>query len=189
MSGGAGAERGEVMIALLRGINVGGRNKLAMSDLRDITEGCGFEDVQTYIQSGNVVFRGPGGSAHADQLTAAITRISGLTPAVVVRTLDEVRAVSEANPFLDRSDDLTHHHVVFTGEDAEVPLAGVDLVEFSPEAAVARGRHVYLFLPGGMGRSRLASDLGRLLDSRATTRNWRTVLKLLEMAQEAAAAE
>lgn len=182
----------EVVVALLRGINVGGSSKLAMADLRNAVEACGYTDVRTHVQSGNVVLGVPTDHPTAgdpDAVAAAIHRSvaarTPVQPAVLVRTREELLSVASANPFLDRSDDPTHHHVVFLAEDAS--LGDVAPEDFAPEDAVAVGREVYLFLPGGMGRSKLAVALGRRGTGTGTARNWRTVAKLVELADALAA--
>jgi uncharacterized protein (DUF1697 family) len=171
------------MVALLRGVNVGGKAKLAMADLREIVAGCGFEDVRTYIQSGNVVFTTPGKAdpdAVAATLATAIAAGSSVAPDVVVRTAAELAAVVDANPFLRRGEDTAHLHVSFTGTKPDLGID--DLARYAPEEAATAGREVYLFLPNGMGRSKLAADLARRSRPPGTARNWRTVTKLLEMA-------
>jgi uncharacterized protein (DUF1697 family) len=173
-----------VMVALLRGINVGGKGKLPMADLRAIVAGLGHEDVRTYIQSGNVVFdaRSTSTDEVAAELAEAIARESEVAPAVVVRTAAELQAVVDDDPFVSRGEDTASVHVAFFAEDAEDPG---DLSRFAPEEAVAIGREVHLFLPGGMGRSKLAASFGRSGAAVGTARNWRTVTTLLEMASGA----
>ena len=177
-----------VMVALLRGINVGGSGILPMARLREIATSVGFTEVRTYIQSGNVVFAGRQRStdAAAVALRSAIVSSTGLDPQVIVRTRDELAAVVDANPFLQRGDDPDHLHVMFLDEDAEALIEGLDLRSRLPEEAIAIGRELYLQLPAGMGRSKLATDLARRLGSTGTVRNWRTVTTLLGMARELA---
>jgi uncharacterized protein (DUF1697 family) len=177
-----------VMLALVRGVNVGGKKKLAMADLRQIAEECGFEEVRTYIQSGNAVFRVKGmrTGTVAERLRAGIADRAGLAVDVVVRTRDELAAVVDDNPYVARGEDPAHLHAVFLIEPASDPLGALDLDAYSPEEASAAGSHVYLFLPNGMGRSKLAVDLGRLEQARGTARNWRTVTTLLDMADDLA---
>lgn len=180
-----------VMIALVRGINVGGKSKLAMSDLRRVAEQeCGFGDVSTYIQSGNVVFTTTrSADAAAVTLRDALVTAPGVSPAVIVRTRDQFDDVIEANPFLaDRiargpTIDPNHLHVVFMSSTATIDPD--DLDSYLPEAAVARGSEIYLHLPSGVGRSKLALALTKGRNASAkdgTMRNWRTVTKLAEMA-------
>jgi uncharacterized protein (DUF1697 family) len=174
------------MVALLRGVNVGGRSKLVMAHLREIAESCGYERVRTYIQSGNLVFASaePDTDAVAEVLRAAIAEQTSVSPDVMVQTRDELARVVVENPFLARGDDPAHMHVVFTNGPARPALGSLDLDSYAPEAAAAVGRQLYLFLPGGMGRSKLAADLARQKGPSGTARNWRTVTKLLALADE-----
>lgn len=174
-------------MALLRGVNVGGRTKLPMADLRSAVEACGFVDVGTYVQSGNVVLRVPEGhptsgdaGAVADAVRRAVADRTDVQPDVVVRFREELHRVLAGNPFLDRSGDPTHHHVAFLAGPAS--LGDVDPSAFAPEDAAAGEREVYLFLPGGIGRSKLAAALSRRATGSGTVRNWRTVTKLAELA-------
>lgn len=174
-----------VMVVLVRGINVGGRSKLAMADLRAIAEGCGFEQVRTYIQSGNLVCTTSESSsaAVAATLEKALATATELQPAVMARTLDEWAAAVDGNPFLQRGEDPAHLHVTFLGTGEKASLGDLDVAAYAPEEAAVVGAQLYLFLPTGMGRSKLAGDLARRKGPAGTTRNWRTTLKLLEMAQ------
>ena len=170
-------------VALLRGINVGGRT-LKMADLREIVSDAGGTDVATYIQSGNVVLSHRMRSADrlADALASAIERTSGMAIPVVCRTAAQWEAVIEANPFPAAGG--TTLHVVFLGSDtARDALDHIELDSFAPEECALVGRELYLHLPAGMGRSRLAVELSKRRSPMAigTARNWNTVLKLQEM--------
>jgi uncharacterized protein (DUF1697 family) len=173
------------MVALLRGINVGGKGSLAMAKLREVAEGLGYDDVQTYIQSGNLVLRtsDPASTVERD-LAEAIAGLGGVQPAVIVRSRAQLQKVVDGNPFLKRGEDASSCHVVFAAKARELPLGRLDLSAYAPEEAVAVGKELYLFLPGGMGRSKLAGDLAKDKTAVGTARNWRTVTKLLEMAAE-----
>jgi uncharacterized protein (DUF1697 family) len=176
-----------IHVALLRGINAGGRNKLAMAKLRQVAEGCGFEGVSTHVQSGNAVLRSsqPSGGAVAARLREALREATGLDVPVMVRTRSELAAVVAGNPFPDRVRDPTRVHVVFWEQALRKdPLAGLELGSYAPEEARTLCGHLYLHLPGGIGRSRLAADLARRDGPAGTVRNWRTVTKLLEIADE-----
>lgn len=167
------------MVALLRGINVGGRGKLPMADLRTMAEGCGFTDVSTYIQSGNLVFGTDASpAAAAAALEAALATSSDVTTAVVIRTSAQMAAVIADSPFRARSDDPAQLHVVFLGPNDEPSLPS-DLEAFAPDEARVVGSEVHLFLPNGLGRSKLAAKVTRM----GTTRNWRTTTTLSEMVQ------
>ena len=172
-----------VMVALLRGINVGGSTTLPMARLRDIVSECGYEHVRTYIQSGNVVFTTSARSTTrvARELEAAIAASSTVKPAVIVRTREELAEVVAANPFLARGEDAAHQHALFlpAGIDADaVPSAPSE----SGEAAAPGPGVVYLHLPHGVGRSAFASAVIGAQGPAGTMRNWRTVTKLLSMA-------
>jgi uncharacterized protein (DUF1697 family) len=180
-----------VMVALLRGINVGGKTSLPMAELRAAVEGAGFDDVRTYIQSGNVVFRSSQRSTAAVEktLTKAIAAVGKVAPDVMVRTRTELQAVVAGSPFLRRGEDEAKLHVVFLGGSAKATVDGSDLDQFLPEEAIAVGREVHLFLPGGVGRSKLAEALTkaqRKAGPSGTMRSWRTVTKLLALADELA---
>jgi uncharacterized protein (DUF1697 family) len=172
------------MVALLRGINVSGHNKLPMADLRAVVDECGYGPSRTYIQSGNVVLASDTDDPEAvgAQLRAAIADTTGIDTPVIVRTADELVEIVEQNPYLERGEDPSHVHVSFYDRDAE-PQPG-DLDRFAPEDATADGPNLYLFLPGGVGRSKLAAHLTKKSEPRGTLRNWRTVTKLLEMTGE-----
>ncbi|HYI61785.1 MAG TPA: DUF1697 domain-containing protein [Acidimicrobiales bacterium] len=172
------------MVALLRGVNVGGRGTLAMADLRRVAEGCGHTDVRTYVQSGNLVFSTTSRSTRtvADGLRDAIAEATDVRPDVVVRTARELHRVIDDNPYADRDPEPTQLHVVFLPGTAKASLPGLDLDAFAPEHATARGQHLYLYLPDGAGRSKLATTLARGAGAEGTMRNWRTVTKLAEMA-------
>ena len=171
-------------IALLRGINVGGKNKLPMADLRDIFGDAGCVAVQTYIQSGNVVFEAAQDLAGRlpEIVTQAISERFGFETAVVVRSGEELRQIVDSNPF-DTSGDPRFLQVAFL-EEAPSPeaISRLDLERSPPDAFAVRGRNVYLHYPNGVARSKLTNEyLAAQLQTASTMRNWRTVLTLLEM--------
>jgi uncharacterized protein (DUF1697 family) len=171
------------MVALLRGINVGGKTTLSMAKLREVAAGLGYDDVGTYIQSGNLFLRsGDSVSKVEKDLASAIAGLGGVQPAVMVRTRSQLAKVVADNPYLARGEDPQACHVVFGAKAAKPSLARLDLATYAPEEAVAVGKELYLFLPGGMGRSKLAGDLAKDRAAVGTARSWRTVTKLLEMA-------
>ena len=171
-----------VMVALLRGVNVGGRGKLPMADLREVATDLGYDDVATYIQSGNLVLRSSDAATKvAKDLAAAIAELGGVKPAVMVRSRSQLAKVVDANPFLRRGEDASLCHVTFMETAASGALTSLDLEKHPPDEANAVGKELYLFLPSGMGRSKLAADLARNKKATGTTRNWRTVTTLLGM--------
>jgi uncharacterized protein (DUF1697 family) len=159
-------------IALLRGINVGGHRIIKMADLRTMVVAAGARDVETYIQSGNVVFS----HAHASaaELEKQIAKATGFDVAVILRTADEWNALIAQNPFTDAA----NIHVFFTA----APVT-CSVVASKPERYEVWDRDVYVDLPNGLGRSKLAGSLAKALPG-ATARNWRTVLQLKEMASK-----
>ena len=172
-------------VALLRGINVGGKKKIAMADLRSLFSELGFEDVVTYIQSGNVVFRTS--RADADALSAKIEReiaaVFGIKPAVLLRMPKELTTIAERNPYLSRNADLSKLHVVFLDHaPAKRAAAALDTERSPGDEFTLKGREIYLHLPNGAGRSKLTIDyFERALGARATQRNWKTLLRLIEL--------
>jgi uncharacterized protein (DUF1697 family) len=175
-----------VIVALLRGVNVGGRGKLAMTDLREVAAAAGIGDARTYIQSGNLVGTTPSRStdAVARSLAEAIAGLGGVAPDVAVRTRAELAKVIEHSPFLRRGEDPGLLHVAFMVGRGKAKVELADLDRYSPDEIVAVDRELHLFTPNGLGRSKLAADLLRPKLARGTMRNWRTVTKLLEMADE-----
>ncbi|MER6558124.1 DUF1697 domain-containing protein [Streptomyces sp. NPDC001027] len=175
--------------ALLRGINVGGNRKLPMAELRALLEELGHGDVRTYLQSGQAVFS----SAHGDEeslaagLTAAIEKRFGFTVGVLVRDHAYLRAVADACPFPAAELEAKQLHATyFSGPVDEERFVGIDRAAHLPEDFRLGDRVLYLYAPDGLGRSTLAEQLARPRVNKgliATTRNWNTVLKLVEMTQ------
>jgi uncharacterized protein (DUF1697 family) len=172
-------------VALLRGVNVGG-NMLRMERVREVFCGMGFGGVRTYIQSGNVVFEmgrlERGWCGRCEQELAGETR---LAVGVIGRTVGEMRKIVEGNPFVgEKGVDEGKLHVTFLEARAtsagEAKLAGI---KAGGDRYVVKGCEVYLYCPGGYGKSKLVnSAIERAMGMRATTRNWRTVKVLAEMA-------
>jgi uncharacterized protein (DUF1697 family) len=175
------------MVALLRGVNVGGKGTLPMADLRAIATALGYGDVATYIQSGNLVLSTTDSAATvARDLAAAIAAGSSVAPAVIVRSRRQLAKVVRDSPFLARGEDPAQLHVTFTDGPAAPLLACLDLPAYAPEEAIAVGKELHLNLPNGIGRSKLAADLARSKGSTGTTRSWRTLTTLVDMADQAA---
>lgn len=170
--------------ALVRGVNVGGK-KLPMAALRELLGGLGFEDVATYVQSGNAVFRAGRGKARAleTSIEQAIASEVGLDVTVVVRTHDELAQVHADNPFVAAGCDPAKLYVTFLAQAPDDERAAALAGETSEnEELRLAGREVYLHYPGGYGRARINNAfIERRLAVRATNRNWRTVGKLVEL--------
>ena len=169
-------------VALLRGVNVGGRNKLPMASLRAIVEAEGGEAVSSYIQSGNVVFRAPDkvGAALAKKLTARIMADFGFAPDVVVLDLKAFNAALKKNPFQSAADP-SKLLVMFLNRPAERAAIGeVKEARARGEKVKAAGGVVFFHAPAGIARSKAGDKLARLFPD-GTMRNWRTCLKIEEM--------
>ena len=167
----------EKYVAYLRAINVGGSKIIKMDDLRSMFTSFGLQDVQTYIQSGNVVVRGP--RPDAGSIMDKVEAKFGFRRDVQVFSAAAFEAVALACPFSPVVG--KHLHVWFTG-----PIEGLDLAEAIAHAAEDEAlrigpQAVYLYAPSGIGRSKLAEKLPRYLPASATARNWSTVQKLREM--------
>jgi uncharacterized protein (DUF1697 family) len=184
-------------VALLRGINVGGRNRVAMADLRRLTEELGHTEVGTYIQSGNVLFTSPDTdcSALADALEQAIARNLTVRPAVVVLSRADLAQVIADNPFPDEPNPRCLHAVFRRLDLAPEAIAAVDEAQQrarakgSRDEAVPVGRALFLRTPDGLGRSELAAQLGRSsVQADGTARNWATVTRLMAMLDSGASA-
>lgn len=182
-------------VALLRGINVGGRNRVAMADLREVAASLGHTEVTTYIQSGNVAFAGADpdadSSALAAALEAAIAGRLGVRPAVVVVSRDELLRVVADNPFPDEPNPKAVHAVFFADAAAPDRVAAVAAAVERARAKGSRdearvvGRALYLWTPDGLGRSVLAAELNRGAgggpSASGTARNWATVTTLARL--------
>jgi uncharacterized protein (DUF1697 family) len=172
-------------IVLLRGVNVGGRNKLAMPALRDALEAAGMENVVTYVQSGNVVLDS---AAKADVLARTCEDVIadgfGLKVGVVVRTRAELAKIVARDPLGGVADQEKLYQVTFCSQKPEkAALAKLAERAVEGEQLIAQGREIYAWFPHGVGRSKLAAQLGKQdLGTVVTARNWTTVTKLLELA-------
>ena len=172
-------------IALLRGINVGGHNKLPMGELTEILEGLGLQDVETYIQSGNVVFQKDdvNPSELSERIKSAINERRGFAPQVLVLSAEELEGAVEANPFPEAVDEPKRLHFYFLADAPENPdLETLENVKVESERFALEGRVFYLHAPDGIGRSKLAARVEKALGVAATARNWRSVRKIKEMA-------
>ena len=173
-------------VALLRGVNLGPRNKVPMPALRSLTESLGHNDVRTYIQSGNLVFRSAEKGNLAARLEQAIAAELGVKAAVVLRTAGELSKAIAGNPFVAAGADEKALHVVFLGSPPSRSAVKTLEPDRSPPDEFAVGRaEVYLRCPNGFGRSKLGVDwFEKKLGGPATIRNWRTVTTLAAMCEE-----
>jgi uncharacterized protein (DUF1697 family) len=174
-----------IHVALLRAINVGGKNKLPMKDLTAMFTGAGCGNVRSYIQSGNIIFTAPPGlpARLSGLITAQIKRRFGHEVPVVLRTVEQLAKVISTNPFIQAGVAERELHVMFL---ADLPDAGrirsLDAGRSAPDEFVVRGQEIYLRLPNGAARSKLTNQyFDSKLATVSTARNWRTVTKLLEL--------
>ena len=175
------------LIVLLRGVNIGPRNRVAMPKLRNVVEEAGFDDVRTYLQSGNVVLASTSSAAQvAREVERQIAKAFGLDIAVVVRTRAALAKVIDRNPLGDVADNPKRYQVSFLdGKPSSGVLRKLEAAVVPPEQFVTVGREIYAWHPAGVARSKLWALLaGRNLGVTATARNWTTVTKLLELAEE-----
>ncbi len=173
-------------VALLRGINVGGKHKLPMAELARIFDELGCSEVRTYIQSGNVVYLAEAAlAARVPALVAAALEAQrGFAVPVVGRSAAELAAVAAGNPFLAEGADPATLHVAFlAAAPRAAAIAALDPDRSPPDRFHLVGRELYLCLPNGVARSKLTNDyLDRTLGTTSTIRNWKTVLALVELA-------
>jgi len=171
------------IISMLRGINVGGHNKILMNDLKDLYSSLGFQNVRTYIQSGNVVFNFPDieRSDLERMIVDAIKKRFDLDIDVINRTSEEIRSVLNNKPI--SCEDESKLYVTFLREKVEdLDLLELEKVKGTREEFHLSGSEIYLMYPDGIGRTKLNNSyIERKLKVQATTRNWRTVKKLNEM--------
>lgn len=174
-------------IALFRGINVGGHNRLPMKDLAELLTGEGCSDVATYIQSGNVVFSHA--ESNAEKLSRRITRQIesqlGFAPAVHLLSVAELKECVAQNPFREAEQEHKTLHLSFLAQPAvNANMAALKALQSGGEEFELTTRVFYLHAPSGIGRSKLAARVEKLLGVSTTSRNWRTVTKLLELAHK-----
>src|ERR1051326_4165255 len=178
-----------IIICMLRGVNVGGRNMIKMDALKALCVSLKLKDPQTYVQSGNVIFNS--GEKDLDKLTKrlqdAIERTAGFRPGVMLRTLAELQQVVARNPFGKRSGIEPGKLIVNFLADNPGKLAreNAQTIEIGPEEMHLIGREAYIYFPNGQGRSKFPwSAIERALGTSATGRNWNSVTKMLEIAEK-----
>lgn len=172
-------------VVLLRGVNLVGRNRLAMKDLKAVLENDGCAEVRTYVQSGNAVFRSRISDAARvrRRVASAISRGCGVEPRVFVLTQRDLERAVAGNPFPEaEADPKTVHLFFLAGTPKPGVLKTLQALAANGEQCALDGRVFYLFTPAGFGTSKLAQRAERLLGVDATARNWRTVTTLLRMA-------
>lgn len=171
-------------ISILRGINVGGRKRIKMAELKELYESLNFQNVKTYIQSGNAVFQYkeiPSMEITA-QIKNKINEVFGFDVAVFIWTKDEFQKIIEKNPFKD--DEINKLYVTFLSEiPLTCPISEIENRKDEFEKFKIFDKEVYLVIPGGYGKTNLSNNFfEKKLKVSATTRNWKTTNRLLEIA-------
>ena len=177
-----------VLVSMLRGVNVGGHNKIKMEALRALFESLGLRDAQTYIQSGNVIFRSDERDLDclAERIGDAILRRFGFRPGVVVRTCSDLRSAIARNPFAARPGMEPSRLVVtfLSGDPDQEARDKVLAIKVGPEELRISGRELYIYFPNTIGQSKLSLALvEKTLKTSGTGRNWGTVTKLRDLAE------
>lgn len=175
-----------VYVSMLRGINVSGQKKIKMAVLKTLYEDLGFGKVETYIQSGNVVFQSKKTSSVnlSKKIGSAIESQYGFTVPITIRTREELGKLIGANPFANRKNvDPSSLYVTFLeSRPKEALIASINTVDSKSDEFIVLGNEIYLSCPGGYGKTKLSNNFFESkLKQSATTRNWKTVNVLYEM--------
>ena len=178
-----------IYISMLRGINVGGNKRIKMEKLRDSFEALGFEQVKTYIQSGNVVFKAgkTSSAALSERIENRILGDFSFSVSVISRTADEIANIIKNNPFVNQPGiDPEKLHVAFLSEAPAPPaLNKLAQLTLKPDQSRCLGRELYLYFPNGVSGSSLwKHPLDGVLSVVTTTRNWKTVNSLHQICQD-----
>jgi uncharacterized protein (DUF1697 family) len=176
----------KILIALFRGINVGGNAILPMKDLVGILESLGLREVRTYIQSGNVVFRSTEGTLPqiSGRIRSEIRKRFGFEPQLLLLESTELAKAIESNPFPEAESEPKTLHLSFLASVPENPdLTTMKNLKKENERFALEGRVFYMHAPEGIGRSKLAANIEKLIGVPATSRNWRTVTSIMELAR------
>ncbi len=172
-------------IALLRGINVSGQKQIKMSELKTLFEEAGFQDAETYIQSGNVIFSSKKKSPAkiSEIISSAVKMKFGFDVQVIVVIPDELEYVFKSNPFVKKNKDPEKLYIIFLSSiPSKENLAKLKAIDYSPEEYIVDNRNIFLFVPNGYGKAKLNNNFfEKKLNVYATTRNLRTIKALLEI--------
>lgn len=182
--------RSAVYVALLRGVNVGGKRKLPMANLVRVFQDAGCTNVRTYIQSGNVVFESPSTTIESvsSSIEKELLRKMGFNVPIVIRTAAELAKVARSNPYLSAGSDEKLLYVIFlANKPTRAQIGSLDPHRSPGDLFQVVGSEIYLHFPNGTARSKLTVDyFDGKLDTISTMRNWRTVLSLIEMTDQRA---
>jgi len=172
-------------IALLRGINVSGQKQIKMPDLKSLFEESGFQNIETYIQSGNVIFTSKEKLPEKleQKISLAIKRKFGFDVQIIVLTPEEIEYVLNNNPFIKKKKESKKLYVTFLAKSpSNENINKLNAIDYSPEEYIIDGRYIYLFVPNGYGKAKLNNNFFESkLNVSATTRNWKKVNKMFEL--------
>jgi uncharacterized protein (DUF1697 family) len=176
-------------ICILRGINVSGYRMIKMEALRQLIAGLGFFNVQTYIQSGNIIFQSKDSNRFrlANLIADAILKKYNFDVPVLIKELEELKQIILSNPFInDKKKDLTHLHVTFlSGNPGRGKIKEIYEGQYKPDEFQIIGNNIYLYCPNGYGISKLTNSFWESkLKVTATTRNWKTSNELIRIAEK-----
>ncbi|WP_340152841.1 DUF1697 domain-containing protein [uncultured Marivirga sp.] len=178
----------ETKIAILRGINVGGKKKILMADLKILMQNLGYQNIQTYIQSGNIIFKADeklqNKEIAAGIETAILNKFDFEVP-VIVLSKNEIESAVANNPFYTPDADINNLHLTFLSEEPDKgKLALIEIVDCTPDQFKIINKNVFIYCEASYHKSKLTNDLfERKLKVKATTRNWKTVLKLWDLSK------
>jgi len=171
-------------LSILRGINVSGQKMIKMADLKALYEAMGFKNITTYIQSGNVIFESKNHKNMAAAIEQKIKEQYGFDVPVIIRNIDEIKAVIEQNPFLkDKKTEPDKLHVTYLSDvPTEEAVTKAMNYDYTPDSFVIKGKEVYVYCPNGYGNTKLNNTFfENKLKVKATTRNWKTTNKLFDI--------
>ncbi|MFN8283904.1 MAG: DUF1697 domain-containing protein [Chitinophagales bacterium] len=174
-------------ICILRGINVSGKNKILMQDLKALFESMSFKNVKTYIQSGNVVFDAKSTKNLETIIQQKIKEQYGFDVPVIIRTVDEITSILKQNPYLKQKNiELDKLHITFLSEQpSKENLTKINTYNFEPDVFEIIGNDVYLHCPNGYGNTKLSNTFfENKLKVTATTRNWKTVNEIAKLCNQ-----
>ncbi len=178
----------KIYISMLRGINVSGQKKIQMIDLKALYEALKFKDVTTYIQSGNIIFKANEkifDENLAIKIEEAIYKKYNFNVSVIIRSVEEMENIISVNPFLkEREINIEKLHVTFLAENPpQANVESIKHIDYSPDKFIITGKEIYLYCPNGYGITKLSNNFfENKLKVKATTRNWKTVNKFVELA-------
>jgi uncharacterized protein (DUF1697 family) len=178
----------QTFISILRGINVSGQKKILMTDLKTLYENLKFKEIKTYIQSGNVIFKSNeklSDISLAKKIEDEIFKKYAFRVPVIIRSIDEMQNILSKNPFLkEKNTDVKKLHVTFLSESPDKKnVESIENIDFSPDQFFIRGKEIFLSVPNSYGETKISNNFfEKKLKVKATTRNWNTVNKLVEMA-------